>query len=459
MVTEFGRRLRIIRVNNNDSLRTMAKKLGYSPAHLSSMENGKRAIPIDIADRIKSCYALSDSETEKLMQSILSPERKKSGNLTDFAEQKDRIGLSAASDLPIKEERETRVSSAPFLFGVGNIPVYGSREERTRTPLLLIGVNGTYTLTPDGRLSPRRAKKIRRESAQLIRSVCTGLIKDYAKLYPKSSWNEADRAFLEKELLERIREHKKWEKLGVKVETLTIDGFCLRDGLEPKPVSISRAGGRRFLTIAGLSTLAVILAVGTVLMTPKKNPHLQMVWHDEVIDYGFGATSCFAIDLLADGKPIRDMRNVSIKVGNGTLGTVYKLTSGQLLFLPKAEGDTPVEIRYRGTTLSRRWVCHEPHSDTDGVSTSLSLWSETEELMDAVVFHDSITLSLRYEGELVEDTENICCYLEDETSGTAVVNDDGSITIRSHEEGQTWLTVIYRDDALTRVVFSNLYQK
>lgn len=79
--------------------------------------------------------------------------------------------------------------------------------------------------------------------------------------------------------------------------------------------------------------------------------------------------------------------------------------------------------------------------------------------MDAVVFHDSITLSLRYEGELVEDTENICCYLEDETSGTAVVNDDGSITIRSHEEGQTWLTVIYRDDALTRVVFSNLYQK
>lgn len=99
MVTEFGRMLRIIRVNHNDSLRTMARKLGYSPAHLSSMETGKRTIPIDIAERIKTCYDLSDSDTEKLMQSILLPASRKNENLTDFAEQKDReaalLGISA----------------------------------------------------------------------------------------------------------------------------------------------------------------------------------------------------------------------------------------------------------------------------------------------------------------------------------------------------------------------------
>lgn len=42
MITEFGKLLRIIRINTGDSARTMAEKFGMSPSYLSTIENGKR---------------------------------------------------------------------------------------------------------------------------------------------------------------------------------------------------------------------------------------------------------------------------------------------------------------------------------------------------------------------------------------------------------------------------------
>ena len=40
MITEFGKLLRIIRINTGDSARTMAEKFGMSPSYLSTIENG-----------------------------------------------------------------------------------------------------------------------------------------------------------------------------------------------------------------------------------------------------------------------------------------------------------------------------------------------------------------------------------------------------------------------------------
>lgn len=39
MLTEFGKILRIIRINSGDSSRAMAKKLNLSPSYLSAIEN------------------------------------------------------------------------------------------------------------------------------------------------------------------------------------------------------------------------------------------------------------------------------------------------------------------------------------------------------------------------------------------------------------------------------------
>jgi transcriptional regulator with XRE-family HTH domain len=65
MITEFGKILRIIRVNSEDSMRNMAEKIGISAAYLSAIENGKRQIPDSIYDSICKAYPLSEKDKKK----------------------------------------------------------------------------------------------------------------------------------------------------------------------------------------------------------------------------------------------------------------------------------------------------------------------------------------------------------------------------------------------------------
>ena len=58
--------LKQLRISNNELLLDMAKKLGVSTPFLSSVENGKKAMPETMFDKICSLYALSVSETDKL---------------------------------------------------------------------------------------------------------------------------------------------------------------------------------------------------------------------------------------------------------------------------------------------------------------------------------------------------------------------------------------------------------
>lgn len=41
MLTEFGKVMRIIRINTGDSMRDMAAKIGMSATYLSAIETGK----------------------------------------------------------------------------------------------------------------------------------------------------------------------------------------------------------------------------------------------------------------------------------------------------------------------------------------------------------------------------------------------------------------------------------
>ena len=42
MLTRFGKRLRTLRIEENQRLKDMADKLGVTAAYLSAVENGKR---------------------------------------------------------------------------------------------------------------------------------------------------------------------------------------------------------------------------------------------------------------------------------------------------------------------------------------------------------------------------------------------------------------------------------
>ena len=98
MLTEFGKLLRIIRINSGDTSRDMAKKLGFSPSYLSAIESGKRSVPIDMERLLSRSYPLSQIDLEKLRTAMFSSGGAVKINLTDFAEKKQKVIMAIAQD-------------------------------------------------------------------------------------------------------------------------------------------------------------------------------------------------------------------------------------------------------------------------------------------------------------------------------------------------------------------------
>ncbi len=98
MLTEFGKLLRIIRINSGDTSRDMAKKLGFSPSYLSAIESGKRNVPIDMERLLSKSYPLSQIDLEKLRTAMFSSGGAVKINLTDFAEKKQKVIMAIAQD-------------------------------------------------------------------------------------------------------------------------------------------------------------------------------------------------------------------------------------------------------------------------------------------------------------------------------------------------------------------------
>lgn len=98
MLTEFGKLLRIIRINSGDSSREMARKLGFSPSYFSAIESGKRNIPTDMEKLLSKSYPLSQIDLEKLRTAMFASSDTVKINLTDFAEKKQRVIMAIAQD-------------------------------------------------------------------------------------------------------------------------------------------------------------------------------------------------------------------------------------------------------------------------------------------------------------------------------------------------------------------------
>lgn len=91
MITEFGKLLRIIRINSGDSAKEMASKLNMSPSYLSTIENGKRNIPPDMESLLISAYNLSEKDKEKLRKAMVKSSETVKIDLTDLAEKKKQM--------------------------------------------------------------------------------------------------------------------------------------------------------------------------------------------------------------------------------------------------------------------------------------------------------------------------------------------------------------------------------
>ena len=68
--TRFGEFVRILRIKRHEVMGDMAKVLGVRIPFLSAVENGKKNVPADWADKLISHYNLSSEEQNALLQAI-----------------------------------------------------------------------------------------------------------------------------------------------------------------------------------------------------------------------------------------------------------------------------------------------------------------------------------------------------------------------------------------------------
>jgi len=66
MVTEFGKYIRKLRIENTVTLRAMADEVGKSPSYLSSVETGKRTITKDFFCSIARYFKLGQEQEKDL---------------------------------------------------------------------------------------------------------------------------------------------------------------------------------------------------------------------------------------------------------------------------------------------------------------------------------------------------------------------------------------------------------
>ena len=75
-LTEFGKFLRKLRVDNGELLKDMAIKLNVTPSFLSMVETGRRSIPKKWEEEIEETYSLNLKQKEELI-SILNRNEEK----------------------------------------------------------------------------------------------------------------------------------------------------------------------------------------------------------------------------------------------------------------------------------------------------------------------------------------------------------------------------------------------
>lgn len=75
-LTEFGKFLRKLRIDNGELLKDMSIKLNVTPSFLSMVETGRRSVPKKWEEEIEKIYSLSLKQKEELI-SILNRNEEK----------------------------------------------------------------------------------------------------------------------------------------------------------------------------------------------------------------------------------------------------------------------------------------------------------------------------------------------------------------------------------------------
>lgn len=96
MSTRLGKLLRIIRVEREELLYDMAKKLGVSSAFLSKVENGKSKPPKEWKQKIAEIYNFQNDRLEELDKCFYEALNSKSLDMSSFKDNQKELVLEFA---------------------------------------------------------------------------------------------------------------------------------------------------------------------------------------------------------------------------------------------------------------------------------------------------------------------------------------------------------------------------
>lgn len=106
MLTNFGKELRKLRIDNDELLKDMASKLDVTVAYLSAVENGNREVPDSWLFILKEKYLLTDSEFIRLQETAY--ERKNGIKIEISDQSRKEVVLSFARRFNDMNDEELR---------------------------------------------------------------------------------------------------------------------------------------------------------------------------------------------------------------------------------------------------------------------------------------------------------------------------------------------------------------
>ena len=91
MLTNFGKKLRILRINTGETIVEMSEKLGLSISYLSSIENGKRKIPKDLLENVFKSYDFSKEDRQEIQKSYEMSLQEAVIDFTELSDEKKEV--------------------------------------------------------------------------------------------------------------------------------------------------------------------------------------------------------------------------------------------------------------------------------------------------------------------------------------------------------------------------------
>ena len=111
MVSNLGRLLRKIRIDNDEILKDMADRFGVTASYLSAVENGKRAFPGSWETIIHDSYCLNEHQKKELRSAIIESVESINMDVADSNYANKEVAFTFArriTDLPAGKLEEIR---------------------------------------------------------------------------------------------------------------------------------------------------------------------------------------------------------------------------------------------------------------------------------------------------------------------------------------------------------------